>query len=266
MELWTDVIKSILPNSRLIMDVSAWNHNLELYSKGLRNFEYAGLVGRKFDPNGDGRCGLRAGIDCKSYQTIAYETGKQIIINDSFGPGGYLLNYNYDWHNRQLINDRWLDNVVAILLPPNEIQSFNRIINEHTNYPINTIQPPLTSEQRNYKANITNSYKSECVTDGIRFEMTKVTDWSSGMIVILKVKNNSKKTIYNWNAKIGLHQGQNYQSGWNHNFSYKDWAITLIPNTQWNKTLRPNQDTEVGFQVNYTGINSTPKFYYCSQI
>lgn len=126
MNSWTSAIKSVLPNAKLVMDVSPWNPILQSWSSGFTNFDFAGLVGKRFGPNGDGS--VHAGIDGKTYKQMSIDTGKKLILNDAHGPGGYFLNYNYEWDNDQVILDRLKDGVVALLLPPNDLNhTFNLI-------------------------------------------------------------------------------------------------------------------------------------------
>jgi hypothetical protein len=123
---WTDSIKQILPNSRLVMDVSPWNSDLRTWSNNMKNFDYAGIVGKQMSPNGDGT--TPAGVDGKSYTKIAQETGKQLILDDSHGVGGYWLPFDYDWSNKELANQRLKDGVVAVILPPNDLNFLNGMV------------------------------------------------------------------------------------------------------------------------------------------
>jgi Cellulose binding domain len=118
MNQWTSLIKSILPNASLVMDVSPWNSDLQGWSAGFQNFDYAGLVGKKFSPYGDGS--VPNGIDGKTYAQIATQTGKKLIIDDSHGAGGWWLPFDYDWANQSAVNARKNDGVVAVILPPND--------------------------------------------------------------------------------------------------------------------------------------------------
>ena len=123
---WTDSIKQILPNARLIMDVSPWNSDLKGWSNKMRNFDYAGIVGKKLSPYGDDT--TPAGVDGKSYAKISEQTGKQLILDDSHGVGGYWLPFDYDWSNKELANQRLKDGVVAVILPPNDLNFLNGMV------------------------------------------------------------------------------------------------------------------------------------------
>ena len=134
MNTWTRVVKSILPNSSLVMDISPWNKDLAGWSAGFENFQYGGLVGKRFSPNGDGS--IPAGIDNKTYAQISQLTGKKLILNDAHGAGGYYLPYNKDWENRSLVNARWNDGVVAVIMPPNDITSLSKAVESLIQEPI----------------------------------------------------------------------------------------------------------------------------------
>jgi Cellulose binding domain len=118
MNQWTSSIKSILPNASLVMDVSPWNSDLQGWSAGFQNFDYAGMVGKRFSPYGDGS--VPNGIDGKTYAQIAAQTGKKIIVDNSHGAGGWWLPFDYDWANQSAVNARRSDGVVAVILPPND--------------------------------------------------------------------------------------------------------------------------------------------------
>lgn len=125
MNTWTDTVKRILPNARLVMDISPWNIDLQYWSKKFRNFEYGGMVGKRFDPAGDG--GTINGIDGKTFQKISLLTGKKIIINDAHGVGGNWLGYNKNWENPRLVSDRYRDGVVAVIQAPTDLVSLQKV-------------------------------------------------------------------------------------------------------------------------------------------
>ena len=125
MNTWTDTVKRILPNARLVMDISPWNIDLQFWSKKFRNFEYGGMVGKRFDPAGDG--GTANGIDGKTFKTIAQSTSKKIIINDAHGAGGKWLEYNKNWENPQLVKDRYDDGIVAVIQAPVDLPSLQKV-------------------------------------------------------------------------------------------------------------------------------------------
>lgn len=116
MNLWTSSIKNILPNASLVMDISPWIHyseNFSTWSRGFNNFDYAGLVGGKFNADGDGS--IPNGINGISYSEMSKQTGKKLIVNTAHGAGGSPLDYNYSWTVPATLVDRWNDGVVAVL-------------------------------------------------------------------------------------------------------------------------------------------------------
>lgn len=127
LNLWTDSIKQILPNARLVMDVSPWNYNLKTWSSNMRNYDYAGIVGKSTSPYGDGSV-TPAGLDGQSYAKMSQDTGKQLILNDSHSAGGYWLPFDYAWSNKSLAQQRLRDGVVAVLLPPNDLNFLNGMV------------------------------------------------------------------------------------------------------------------------------------------
>lgn len=279
---WTDAIKSILPNARLVMDVSPWNQDLEGYSKGFRNFDYAGIVGKRFDPNGDGQCGIQNGIDCKTYNTIVNETGKKLILNDSFGPGGGLLSYNYNWQNRQLVEARWKDGVVAVILPPNDTWSLNQTAqsfsdNQVSSYvapitpiipvspvsPVVPSAPTITNPKVTTNSITTSNVVSTCSSNNIVYSINKGSSWNSGMMVYVTIKNNSKKTINGWKINLGLNNGQKYLSGWNHGVTMTQNGVILKPSVEWNRYVKPGQTIDFGFEIQHSGNSSLPKINSC---
>ena len=121
MNSWTDMYKELLPNAHLVMDVSSWNYDLKYWSDKFRNFEYGGMVGRRFNAINEGK-DINGNIP-KTYKELIKLSGKKMIINDAHGPGGKWLSYNKDWENQELVKARFEDGVVAVIQPPVEIES-----------------------------------------------------------------------------------------------------------------------------------------------
>jgi hypothetical protein len=134
MNTWTDSIKSILPNARLVMDVSPWANDLQTWSSGFKNFSYAGVVGREYAANADSR--PVDGLASKTYKQLSQMTGKQLIINTAHGPAGKLLPYQTTWENRNLLQDRVNDGVVAVIQPSTDNSRFTNFL---TTYSTSTI-------------------------------------------------------------------------------------------------------------------------------
>jgi hypothetical protein len=125
---WTDVYQKTLPNASLVMDVSPWLKDLKSWSSKFRNFDYGGMVGRRFGPSGDGS--VASGVDGKSYKYISSQIGKKLIINDAHGPGGIWLQYNREWENKEIVQNRFNDGIVAVIQPPTDIIALSKIADQ----------------------------------------------------------------------------------------------------------------------------------------
>jgi hypothetical protein len=117
MNSWTQIYKDTLPNAKLVMDVSSWNYDLKYWSDKFKNFDYGGMVGRRFEPLETGKDSN--GNKTKTYKELIKLSGKPMIVNDSYGAGGKFLEYNSAWDNEELVKARFEDGVVAIIHPPN---------------------------------------------------------------------------------------------------------------------------------------------------
>jgi Cellulose binding domain len=194
---WTSSIKQILPNARLIMDVSPWNSDLKGWSDKMKNFDYAGIVGKKLSPYGDGT--TPAGVDGRSYAKISQQTGKQLILDDSHGVGGYWLPFDYDWSNKDIAQQRLKDGVVAVILPPNDLNFLNGMIVEKQS------QPNLVTET------IVSSPSSKSTSSSIISSLSSISQINNNTIVIeapttksTSSSNSSASSEYNLNNKIIL--------------------------------------------------------------
>ncbi len=116
MNTWTDVYKKVLPNAKLVMDISSWTYDMPYWSKQFNNFDYGGMVGRRFDPDYAQTDNTKTP---KTYKELIQQSGKKMIVNDSYGAGGKWLPYNSQWNNEDLVNARIADGVVAVIQPPN---------------------------------------------------------------------------------------------------------------------------------------------------
>jgi hypothetical protein len=125
MNSWTDEYKKILPNAHLVMDVSSWNYDLKYWSDRFRNFEYGGMVGKRFNPTNEGKDAN--GKTPKTYKELINLSGKKMIVNDAHGPGGKWLPYNKAWENQELVKARFDDGVVAVIQPPVDTASLIKI-------------------------------------------------------------------------------------------------------------------------------------------
>ncbi len=264
MNSWTDAIKYILPNASLVMDISPWHYDLAGFSKGLRNYTYAGLVGKRFDPNGDGDCGLTAGIDCKSYALMSMQTGKKLIINDSHGPGGAWLSTNYNWYNTELIKARSNDNVIAVFQPPIDLTTFANTVRRYDMYPIDAVENDLLTSPSK-----TVSYQGDiytCKTNNTLFTVNKSSSWQTGMVVNIKVKPLTDKPVLSWESNLELNPNQFLTNSWNTKITNSANNINIKPIAQWNSVLQNGKEIEIGMVIldyNPGRPNQLPKIANC---
>jgi Cellulose binding domain len=245
MNQWTTSIKSILPNSALVLDISPWNKDLANWSAGFRNYDYAGMVGKRFSPYGDGT--VAAGIDGQTYKSMSTSTAKKLIIDDSHGVGGAWLGFNYDWGNTQVVQSRISDGIIAVLQPPNDNNTLSNYINRNTlsNTSINT--SPITTPT---------STSTVCNNNSATITLTKSVTWSNGFNGVLKIKNNSNAPIYYWKTVLNLSPDQKINNVWN---VIQYGTNELDPNVSWNKTIQPYQELEVGgASINYASNSTLP--------
>jgi hypothetical protein len=236
LNLWTDSIKAILPNARLVMDVSPWNSNLKGWSDKMKNFDYAGIVGKPMSPHGDGT--TPAGVDGKSYAKISQETGKQLILDDSHGVGGYWLPFDYDWSNKNLAQERLKDGVVAVLLPPNDPNFLNGMVKPSTTKPaVETIEETIKSSSSLFSiptkssssiesSSSSNSNKNIITiknTDPIVNKSSAVSSSSKSTIIESNLNNmiviEAPVSNYKSNQKIITSSSENSKPKTNTNFS-----------------------------------------------
>jgi Cellulose binding domain len=298
LNLWTDSIKQILPNARLVMDVSPWNSNLAVWSGGLRNFDYAGIVGKAASPRGDGSVSP-AGLDGKSYAKISQDTGKQLILDDSHGVGGYWLPFDYDWSNKSLAQDRLNDGVVAVLLPPNDPNFLNGMV-KSSPAPIVT-QPASSSSSSLVKISSSISYSkpasnpissvirsSQFASSKVAIQVVNTTPQpipTNQIIVEAPVSNYKSSQISSSQAlqsvassnfsqitcsansvDFTLTKGDSWQSGFVTNIKVKNnsqkplnsWDINLLPSS--------NQNIDNSWNLKRDGNYITPDAGWNSQI
>jgi Cellulose binding domain len=306
MNQWTTSIKQILPNSTLVLDISPWNSDLQKWSAGFNNFDYAGMVGKKFSPLGDGS--VPAGIDGKTYAQISTAVGKKLILDDSHGVGGAWLGFDYDWTNSDLVQKRINDGITAVILPPNDISTLNTLYQKYatpnsfvtssssaisSNSPVITATSSITTNSTSsivlpqtsslssaiittkssassssvrsalspilipitVTNTISNFDQTSCVNNLGTITLNKSTTWNNGYNAIIKVKNNSNTNINYWDTTIALKSGQTINSVWNMTQSGNQFR----PAYNWNKTIAPGQELEVGgITLGFTTNNSVP--------
>jgi Cellulose binding domain len=256
---WTNSIKQILPNSTLVMDVSPWSNDISKWSAGLQNFDYAGMVGKRFSPNGDGS--INAGIDGKTYAQISSQTGKKLILDDSHGAGGYYLTFDYDWTNATLIQARKNDGVAAVILPPNDINTLNTMAKSSVSSQLNPSQIlTLPLQTPKVVAVQPSPISPSCTKNNLTVTLTKKEIWQGGFNTIIKVKNIGNSDVYYWNANLTLSPDQKIIATWN----LKQYGGQLDPNTSWNMTVKPGQEIEAGGFTLTHGINANLPTVSCN--
>jgi hypothetical protein len=202
LNLWTDSIKQILPNASLVMDISPWNSDLRGWSNRMKNFDYGGIVGKAMSPYGDGT--MPVGIDGKSYAKISQDTGKQLILDDSHGVGGYWLPFDYSWSNKNLAQERLKDGIVAVMLPPNDLGFLNGMVK-----PAPIIYPTIQSSSSIISSS-SKSINSPVLNISLQSSKTSIYSNSNTTDVNLNSKNISVIVApdYKPSSKINPTSGQ----------------------------------------------------------
>jgi Cellulose binding domain len=185
MNQWSSSIKNILPNATLVLDVSPWNRDIQGWSAGFQNFDYAGMVGKRFSPYGDGS--VANGIDGKTYAQISAQTGKKLIVDDSHGAGGWWLPFNYDWANQIVVQDRKKDGIAAVILPPNNNNALANLVKST----VSTTKsiPSVISSSSISKSSSNSSDISSSSVNSSSFSISSATSISSS------VKNISQNQV-----------------------------------------------------------------------
>ena len=292
LNLWTDSIKAILPNSRLIMDVSPWNSNLTAWSNNMKNYDYAGIVGKPASPYGDGT--TPAGVDGKSYAKISQETGKQLILDDSHGVGGYWLPFDYDWSNKSLAQERLKDGVVAVLLPPNDPSFLNGMVkpsqNKIISQPANSSSIVTSTSNSNSVLSSSSSVKQPSnviviKTEPVQSTSSKTTQQlsqSNPIRVIIEAPSSNYKSSQVVSSKtnisfsqitclansvdITMSKGDTWQSGFITNIKVKNNSQKAINSWDINLITSQNQDIKNSWNLNRDGNYITPNSQWNSKI
>ena len=338
MNSWTDTIKSILPNASLVLDISPWNSDLSKWSSSMRNFDYAGLVGKRFDPNGDGS--VSAGIDGKTYSSISKMTGKKLIINDGLCCG-VSISYNANWENRDLIQRRWNDGIVAVLASDQGVDKASKMSYSLSQNPIpsgggvqlssnslNSTISSLATNQSSLRSHISSLVSSSsqsiissstsntsvssvirssssksvssssvikpssisvsslsrstisssenisyakssklangnqvCVVNQTEFTLKKDSSWNTGYITKISVKNLGSQPLKKWTMNAFLANNQTLSNSWNIDTQSFPNSLKVNPSADWNRTITPNQQLEVGGMImNIVGNSNLPSF------
>ena len=252
MNQWTSAIKAVLPNSILVMDISPWNNNIAGLTSGLQNFDYAGMVGKRYPPNG---------VDNKTYAQIYQATGKKMILNDAHGVNGALMSYPYNWEDRTTVQKAWDEGVVAVLMPGSSNTNSHLVdtINNYTNNPIpsGTITTSSTNSSTNSSVISSSNPTSTSNNPGKCFEVLATrqmggNDWYN---LELSLKNTAPTTLSNWELSFDLPFSQNVQSGWNNSYSQTGRAVSVNVS---GSNINSNQTVSIGgLTINNASGNST---------
>ena len=265
MNQWTSAIKSVLPNSILVMDISPWNNDIAGLTSGLQNFDYAGMVGKRYPPNG---------VDNKTYAQIYQATGKKMILNDAHGVNGALMSYPYNWEDRTTVQNAWNEGVVAVLMPGNSgtNSQLTNTIASYTNNPIPSGQ--TTTSSTNVSSQNISSIANSSVNSSVISSNTTQNSTNSSVIsssnptssnnnfgrcfevlatrqmggndwynLELSLKNTAPTTLSNWELSFDLPFSQNVQSGWNNSISQSGRTVTVSVS---GSNINSNQTASIG--------------------
>jgi Cellulose binding domain len=275
MNSWTDTIRQILPNASLVLDVSPWNSDLRSWSAGMRNFDYAGIVGKRFSPNGDGS--VSAGVDGKTYSYISQVTGKKLILNDSHGVGGWYLDYDYAWHEKHLIEARWNDGVVAVIQPPSDIGALSWAVDYYSQNPIPASYIKSSSVIKSSSSSsiipVSSSISSKSIskvssTSTTPNSQNSTNNVSSKSTTVVSIKNiggfaksivadDSQSVCTQNSAELTLKKESAWAGGYTAKLLIKNKSSEPITNWQINTAFTPNQKftKSWNFQTQTVGKN-----------
>lgn len=141
----SSLIRTYIPNAKIVMDVAPWSDNLEGWFSGFLDYDFVGLVGKEFSAN--------QVVDGKTYEEIYNLTGqKKIIVNTAHGVGGHFIDYNESWES---IESEFIH---AVIQPPLEDERYQQFIDSQTgeeplkNEQVEEVTP--TQNQRNFVADL----------------------------------------------------------------------------------------------------------------
>lgn len=277
----TTSVKNILPNAKLVLDISPWNSDLKSWSDPMKNFDYAGMVGKRFSAS-------NTNVDGKTYSQISKAVSKKLIIDNSHGEGGYWLPFDREWVDPKLVNNRIEDGVMAVILPPSNNQDLVQASKIFS--PSSPIKPTLpepeeiikvaqkvetktNQAQQSLKNKQTkNPVKSKNIEQRTEIAVPKCSDiriitqkteaWNDGFNARILIRNISNRRITDWDANIDLDNDQQFSETWNLNQDQK----LISPKFKWNQILEPNSQIEIGgLTVKTSGSQKTP-FIECNTV
>jgi hypothetical protein len=83
------------------------------------------------------------------------------------------------------------------------------------------------------------------------------SDWGSGFVTTITVKNNGSTPISSWRVTLTWSGNQQVTNGWNATVSQSGKVVTAA-NMPYNGTIAPGGSTTFGFQATYSGTNTAP--------
>ena len=83
------------------------------------------------------------------------------------------------------------------------------------------------------------------------------TDWGSGFVSNVTVKNNGTSTINSWRVTWTWAGNQQITNAWNATVTQSGQGVTAV-NVSYDGTIAPGQSVSFGFQGTYSGTNAAP--------
>ncbi|WP_328855773.1 cellulose binding domain-containing protein [Microbispora hainanensis] len=96
-------------------------------------------------------------------------------------------------------------------------------------------------------------------SSGIRCKVTyAANDWGTGFTTNITINNTGTTTINGWTLAFTFAGNQKISPpGWSATWTQTGNSVTAA-NFDWNKTIKPGESVQIGFQGTYTGSNPTP--------
>ena len=94
-------------------------------------------------------------------------------------------------------------------------------------------------------------------SENYEIDYTIVNDWGSGATVTVEITNTGSSTINGWSLSWTFPGNQEITNLWSGSYTQSGQSIT-ISNDTWNGNISPGSSVNFGFNMVYTGENSTP--------
>ena len=111
---------------------------------------------------------------------------------------------------------------------------------------------PSTSPSRS-----TSPSASPTGTGGVTATYSVQTDWGSGFVSNITVKNNGSSTINSWRVTWTWGGNQTITNFWNATITQSGQGVNAV-NVSYDGTIAPGQSVSFGFQATYSGTNAAP--------